>query len=515
MISKISRIIVICFVLLIYTSCFETYGQATFTPYFTFNNCDVSFDPNVTVVAAPYQRPSNDSSLVNYWKFDESLGSFAVDSGVGGKNGTVYNATRVTGKWGDALSFNASNGAYVLLPPASVPTFKNTRFSMAAWVKISGFDFGDRVTIIGSTNSLAPVMCVMKNGQLTLLQTQKATQYSTLTVPVDKWVFLAIVVDRSTQKVTFCVNNQLDTQTLGSDFSSFTGQINGLGTYLGLSTRFMNGLLDDVRLYNRTLSTKELSTLSTMGPFAGPDSQSYVGYYNFTDPLSGNTLLMQVNNIVNQDSTSVFCSNFFTDNKIVFGANNTATANIWTSLGQPMYSTGIWNNENCTSTLVFDSSSNTTLSWKTCDITTYTDAHSTVFPSNVTVGYGGDQTFNFNASQGYHFMVAVDNVSQGQINNYTFRNITMGHIVNVFSSQFFAIDSTCSGNGSITPSELVPVDYGQNQTFTFIPDEGYHVSKILSTMSRKVSPFRTLSTVLSEIIQLLYPLTSTCTIYPC
>ena len=97
----------------------------------------------------------------------------------------------------------------------------------------------------------------------------------------------------------------------------------------------------------------------------------------------------------------------------------------------------------------------------------------------MTVGYGQNQTFNFNASQGYHFNVSVDGVSHGQISNYTFSNVMSPHTVNVTSTKLFTITASAGGNGSITPSGPVVVGFGENQQFNFTANTGYHVSRLL------------------------------------
>jgi hypothetical protein len=56
--------------------------------------------------------------------------------------------------------------------------------------------------------------------------------------------------------------------------------------------------------------------------------------------------------------------------------------------GQPAFTTGacIWNSENYTTTLTLDASSTAELNWNTYNITTFSDAHSSISSSNVTVG---------------------------------------------------------------------------------------------------------------------------------
>ena len=71
--------------------------------------------------------------------------------------------------------------------------------------------------------------------------------------------------------------------------------------------------------------------------------------------------------------------NFFEDNKLVLTANNHANISIWTDLGQPVFTTGTWNIENYTNTLMLDAFSEAVISWETYSIITYADLKSGVF----------------------------------------------------------------------------------------------------------------------------------------
>jgi hypothetical protein len=47
------------------------------------------------------------------------------------------------------------------------------------------------------------------------------------------------------------------------------------------------------------------------------------------------------------------------------------------------------------------------------------------------------------------------------------------------STAIVDITASAYGNGSITPSGLVTVNIGDNQTFTIVPDAGYQVNDVL------------------------------------
>ena len=119
-------------------------------------------------------------------------------------------------------------------------------------------------------------------------------------------------------------------------------------------------------------------------------------------------------------------------------------------------------------------------------ITTYNvvagaNAHGSISPSGtVPVDSGANQSFTITPDLGYFISdVHVDSVSVGPVPGYTFTNVTANHTIEVsFAIQTFAVKGIADANGSISPSGLVLVDYGADQTFTFTPDAGYLVSDV-------------------------------------
>ena len=474
-IAKVNSCLMLLLVLCSVSFAFGQYNSGSYNWDFK-NGCYLSFNPSPTFGDNPTIGVSYDNSLVGYWSMNEGSGSLIYDCSGKGLNGSVNGASRVIGKFSNALSFNASNGDSVLLPSSSSLVFGNGSFTLMAWVKITNFDLGDRVTVIGGLSALAPAMTIMQNGQLALFQMGQNSQSSRLVVPLNSWTFLVISVDRIHGTVTYCVGDQFEIQMLSSGFVSFSGKIDGIGTYLNISTRFMNGVIDEPRIYNRALSEKEILKLHLQ-----PDSASLAEYHNYKDSTSDNNMLVYIErtNKSSNDTIVVTCTNFFVNNRLIFNASNSATANVWTNLGQPTFATGVWNSQNYTTTLALNSSSVAELNWNTYKITTCVDDHSSVMPPNVTVGYMGTQKFNFIGSQGYRFNVVVDGVSQGQVSSYTFSNVTAPHTVNVTSTKVFAINASGDGNGSIFPTGPFTVDIGQTQTFNFTANAGYNISKVL------------------------------------
>ena len=105
----------------------------------------------------------------------------------------------------------------------------------------------------------------------------------------------------------------------------------------------------------------------------------------------------------------------------------------------------------------------------------------TISPSGiVSVNYGGSQTFNITANTGYSISdVSVNGSSVGAVPSYTFTNVTgNATIAASFTINSYSINATAGTGGTISPSGIVSVNYGDNQTFNISPNNGYSISDV-------------------------------------
>lgn len=116
-------------------------------------------------------------------------------------------------------------------------------------------------------------------------------------------------------------------------------------------------------------------------------------------------------------------------------------------------------------------------------ITASAGENGTITPQgNIVANHGTDSTFNFMPEEGYEidklFIDDIETPVSG--NSYTFNSINQNHKIHVtFKSAFVNINATTDGNGSIDPEGITTIPQGENQTFTFSPNEYYEVDKIL------------------------------------
>ena len=230
----------------------------------------------LSIMPAGVQAQS-DEGLVAEWHFDEGAGSVVEDSSGNGNDGVIYGATWVDGKFGKALSFDGVDD-YVDLPIRDI----NSAFSQSVWIKTNAV----------STNSVIRhyILTVQKNppngGYYTYQQRQGfiiagdsiVGQYwngagdsdvlsSSGSISPGVWYFVVLTGDSSGGRLY--INGAL----VDSKSSVPSSSIVATQSYIGLrgdaqGNDYFNGIIDEVRIYNRALSPEEIRQHYESGPTA-------------------------------------------------------------------------------------------------------------------------------------------------------------------------------------------------------------------------------------------------------
>jgi len=102
----------------------------------------------------------------------------------------------------------------------------------------------------------------------------------------------------------------------------------------------------------------------------------------------------------------------------------------------------------------------------------------------VEVLMGDNQTFSISPDAGYAIKdVLTDNSSAGAVSSYTFSNVTANHTIyaefNSTGELTHNITATAGSGGSISPSGVVTVNHGSNQTFNITSNIGMNIDDVL------------------------------------
>jgi O-glycosyl hydrolase len=203
-------------------------------------------------------------SLVGWWKLDESNGVTAADASGNGHIGYLYGNWQWKPTQGiiDGAVDLDGNGDYITISGLSL-TSDNVTF--AAWINgVKGTDWAG----IFYSRSIASTGMHFGGGTDELHYTWNYDDTSTWNwsggpvIPQNEWVLVALTIQPD--KATLYVYS--DGSGLQSAVNAFTHvpqTIDALeiGRDSAVSTRCFNGLVDDVRIYNRALTAQEILDL--------------------------------------------------------------------------------------------------------------------------------------------------------------------------------------------------------------------------------------------------------------
>ncbi|MDE2172661.1 MAG: peptidoglycan-binding protein [Patescibacteria group bacterium] len=204
------------------------------------------------------------SGLVGWWKFDEGSGTTAGDSSGSGNAGTLEGSplpTWTTGKIGGALSFDGVTDTVAIGNPA-VLNFGTGSFSYGMWVyPTANTSTWDEAWWKGGGSAANPGYDLeLGSGYWTANVSDGTNIYQVIlssTSFLNQWVHIFVVVDRNAGLMKAYLNGQQVSTTSISGLGSVTGPSSA-----SLSTTYrFEGLMDDVRVYNRALSDSEVASI--------------------------------------------------------------------------------------------------------------------------------------------------------------------------------------------------------------------------------------------------------------
>ncbi|MDP4182114.1 MAG: LamG-like jellyroll fold domain-containing protein [Bacillota bacterium] len=260
-----------------------TKAPSTSTPTPTKASTTSAFTPTNT----PTPAPTGLWNIARWYKFDETSGTVAADSSGNLQNGTVNNgATWVTNaKMYGGLDLNGSD-QYVSLPAGITSSLND--FTISAWVNLDTLNTWVRIFDFGvGTNSYMHLTAksgsgVLKFGITTNGYANEEQINGTSALPTGSWQHVAVTL--SGNKGSLYLNGQL----VGTN-NNMTLKPSSLGdttlNYIGKSMfndPNLDGKVDDFRIYNKALSTSEISSIYYLS------SAKLASWYKF-DETSGTT----------------------------------------------------------------------------------------------------------------------------------------------------------------------------------------------------------------------------------
>jgi formylglycine-generating enzyme required for sulfatase activity/tetratricopeptide (TPR) repeat protein len=200
--------------------------------------------------------------LIGHWKFDDGQGRIARDSSGRGNHGQVRGGARWTaGRLGGALEFDGTDG-FVSIPNES--DFDITgRITVAAWIKVAAFTKsfqsivtkGDRAwRLHRAAESNSPGWACSD-----LSRDQVGDLFGKAAVDDGRWHHVAGVHDGT--RMYLFVDGKVDASARTSPTISVNDYSVLIGENAQQTGRHWRGLIDDVRIYDRALTAREIRAL--------------------------------------------------------------------------------------------------------------------------------------------------------------------------------------------------------------------------------------------------------------
>ena len=240
--------------------------------------------------AASSAPPPAPTDVIAWWKLDAGNGTQAVDSSGNGYNGTIVNMaaaawTATTAPLDAAnpyaLDFDRDND-YVSVPSnAALSAFGKTALTVSAWIRPDGAGENGEGRIVDkgghtSLESYQGYTLTLYNGGATSAALAASSGYGTtaaLTVSpataitYGGWHHVTFVYNAAGDKrITLYLDGQAltaSTQNAGVGAVSDDRIIDlRIGNYPGGTVRTFDGIIDDVRIFDRALGTSEIAALA-------------------------------------------------------------------------------------------------------------------------------------------------------------------------------------------------------------------------------------------------------------
>jgi hypothetical protein len=208
---------------------------------------------------------SLDQGLVGYWSFDggDMAKNTAYDRSGQGNNGTLTNGpVRIDGKFGQALSFDGVND-FVSTGFSNMPA-NNSSQVVALWFKQNTRNINSYIFTLENSGASSAIRIGFDAtpGDMYVDRWGGTKIIDSGTVPsLNTWHQYVYSYDGTTHRI-YLDGAQIDSSTGVAN----TGTPNSVSIgKSAVSGRPFTGLIDDVRIYNRTLSPDEIKRLYSMG----------------------------------------------------------------------------------------------------------------------------------------------------------------------------------------------------------------------------------------------------------
>ncbi len=208
--------------------------------------------------------------LKTYYRFNEGSGPTGADSSGHNFTATLHGAVWGNGVTGQGLAFNGSTG-YASIPALNL---NSNSVTISAWINPNDTQSPFAGLVFCRAGTTVSGLTFGTSNELRYTWNSTASTYnwnSKLVPPAGQWTFVALVITPTHATIFMQPEGgklQSETRLVPNAVSAFDGE-----TDLGrdpLGGRFYNGSMDEVRIYDRALSTAEIAALASAASLSFP-----------------------------------------------------------------------------------------------------------------------------------------------------------------------------------------------------------------------------------------------------
>lgn len=262
-----------------YAACSSPAGVAGEMYYNTSSDVYEYCDDTNWISTGSTPTPPTTSGLVGHWELDETTGSSIADSSVNSNTGTWSDGSgnsvaeeTTTGQVGDALDFDGTDDDISIADDASL---KPANITLAAWVYADSTGGGSH--IMDKQSGSTGYGIYLPSGNVSSFVSVDSAWDNTTgpALSTGTWYHIAATYDGTTHSL-YVDGALADSNTNAGTLTHTTNSMN-IGTRDGGGQRW-NGIIDDVRVYDRALSASEINDIysaNNCGSSAGTEGEMH------------------------------------------------------------------------------------------------------------------------------------------------------------------------------------------------------------------------------------------------
>ncbi|MBW4629305.1 MAG: LamG domain-containing protein [Brasilonema octagenarum HA4186-MV1] len=212
--------------------------------------------------------------LIGYWQFDEAEGTTVLDRSGNDNRGLIINGTRSDGRYGKAVELSGSDDSHVSIPGSASLNSLVDQITVTAWVFPNVAPVGFKVVVSRQVGTLLhPDQFYLGFGPKNDVMhykwhlgtddagTLREGEIYSGTPDSNRWIHMAGTYDGNIMRL-FVDGIEIDTSPLSGNILVDDNPVTIGGEENGPALQVVDGefegLIDEVRIYNRALGASEI-----------------------------------------------------------------------------------------------------------------------------------------------------------------------------------------------------------------------------------------------------------------